>query len=63
VDGFDVLMETYKKNTTTWVCSNRMSLKIMKGAIFEGILGAITDSTHAKKYMASIDEKYRGNDK
>jgi hypothetical protein len=35
----------------------------MKGAISEGILGAITDSTHAKKYMASIDEKYRGNDK
>jgi hypothetical protein len=63
VDGFDVLMETYKKNTTTWECSNCMSLKIMKGAISEGILGAITDSTHAKKYMASIDEKYRGNDK
>jgi hypothetical protein len=40
-----------------------MSLKIMKGAITEGILGAIPDSIDAKKYMASIEEKYRGNDK
>jgi hypothetical protein len=40
-----------------------MSLKIMKGAITEGILGTIPDSTDAKKYMASIEEKYRGNDK
>jgi hypothetical protein len=40
-----------------------MSLKIMKGAITEGILGAIPDSTDAKKYMVSIEEKYRDNDK
>jgi hypothetical protein len=40
-----------------------MSLKIMKGAITDGILGAIPDSTDAKKCMASIEEKYRGNDK
>jgi hypothetical protein len=40
-----------------------MSLKIMKGAITEGILGAIPNSTGAKKYMVSIEEKYRGNDK
>jgi hypothetical protein len=40
-----------------------MSLKIMKGTITDGILGAIPDSTNAKKYMASIEEKYRGNDK
>jgi hypothetical protein len=40
-----------------------MSIKIMKGAITEGILGAIPDSIDAKKYMASIEEKYRGNDK
>jgi hypothetical protein len=26
-------------------------------------LGAISDSTEAKKYMTSIEEKYRGNDK
>jgi hypothetical protein len=63
VDDFDELMETYKKNSATWECSNRMSLKIMKGAITEGILGAIPDSTDAKKYMTSIEEKYRGNDK
>jgi hypothetical protein len=31
-----------------------MSLKIMKGAITEGILGAILDSTDAKKYMALL---------
>jgi hypothetical protein len=31
VDGFDEVMETYKKNTATWECSNHMSLKIMKG--------------------------------
>jgi hypothetical protein len=35
----------------------------MNGAITKGILGAIPDSTDAKKYMASIEEKYRGNDK
>jgi hypothetical protein len=63
VDGFDELMETYKKNSATWERSNRMSLKIMKGAITEGILGGILDSTDAKKYMALIEEKYRGNDK
>jgi hypothetical protein len=63
VDGFDEFMETYKKNSVTWERSNRMSLKIMKGAITEGILGAIPDSTDAKKYMASIEEKCRGNDK
>jgi hypothetical protein len=63
VDGFDELMQTYKKNSATWERSNRMSLKIMKGAITEGILGEIPDSTDAKKYMASIEEKYRGNDK
>jgi hypothetical protein len=33
VDGFDELMETYKKNSATWECSNRMSLKIMKGPL------------------------------
>jgi hypothetical protein len=33
VDGFDELMETYKKNSTTWERSNRMSLKIMKGPL------------------------------
>jgi hypothetical protein len=33
VDGFDELMEAYKKNTVTWERSNRMSLKIMKGAL------------------------------
>jgi hypothetical protein len=33
------------------------------GGISEGILGAISDSTEAKKYMTSIEEKYRGNDK
>jgi hypothetical protein len=63
VDGFDELMETYKKNSATWEHSNWMSLKIMKGAITDGILGAIPDSTDAKKCMASIEEKYRGNDK
>jgi hypothetical protein len=26
-------------------------------------LGAIPDSTDGKKYMASIEEKYRGNDR
>jgi hypothetical protein len=56
-------MDTYRKNTATWERSNRMSLKIMKGGITEGILGAIPDSIDAKKYMASIEEKYRGNDK
>jgi hypothetical protein len=50
------LMETYKKNTTTWECSKHMSLKIMKGAISKEILGAI-HSIEAKKYMASIEEK------
>jgi hypothetical protein len=40
-----------------------MSLKIMKGGIIEGILGAIPDLTDGKKYMASIEEKYRGNDR
>jgi hypothetical protein len=40
-----------------------MSLKIMKGAITEGILEAIPNSTDAKKYMTSVEEKYRGNDK
>jgi hypothetical protein len=40
-----------------------MSLKIMKVAISDRILGGIPDSTDAKKYMASIGEKYRGNDK
>jgi hypothetical protein len=33
------------------------NLKIIKGGITEGILGAIPDSTDAKKYMASIEEK------
>jgi hypothetical protein len=63
VDGFDELMETYKKNTATWERSNRMSLKIMNESFTEGILGAVPDSTNAKKYMASIEEKYRCNDK
>jgi hypothetical protein len=63
VDGFDEFMETYKKNSATWEHSNRMSLKIMKGVITERILGAIPDSTDAKKYMTSIKEKYMGNDK
>jgi hypothetical protein len=40
-----------------------MPLMIMKGTIIKGILGAIPDSTDAKKYMASIEEKYRANDK
>jgi hypothetical protein len=40
-----------------------MSLKIMKWDISKGILEAIPDSTDAKKYMTSIEEKYRGNDK
>jgi hypothetical protein len=34
MDGFDELMQTYKKNTVTWERSNRMSLKIMKGGHF-----------------------------
>jgi hypothetical protein len=63
VDGFDELMENYKKNTATWERSNQLSLKIMKGGITEGVLGAIPDSTGAKKDMASIEKKYRGNDK
>jgi hypothetical protein len=54
VDGFDELL---------LLRSNRMSLKIMKSAITERISGAIPDSTDAKKCMASIEEKYRGNDK
>jgi hypothetical protein len=61
VDEIDELMETYKKNNVTWERSNRMSLKIIKGVITEGILGAIPDSTDSKKYMTSIEEKYRGN--
>jgi hypothetical protein len=60
VDAFDELIETFKKNTTTWERSNRMYLMIMTGAISEGILGAIPDSTDAKKYMTSIEEN---NDK
>jgi hypothetical protein len=40
-----------------------MSLKIMKWDISKGILEAIPDSTDAKKYMTSIEEKYKGNDK
>jgi hypothetical protein len=63
VDGFDELMKTYKKNSATWERSNQMSLKIMKGAITEGILVAIPDSTDANKYMVSIEEKYKSNDK
>jgi hypothetical protein len=63
VDGFDELMETYKKNIATWERSNQMYLKIMKGVITERILVVIPDSTDAKKYMDSIEEKYRGNDK
>jgi hypothetical protein len=35
----------------------------MKGAITEGILVAIPNSTDANKYMTSIEEKYKGNDK
>jgi hypothetical protein len=62
VDNFDELMETYKKIMATWEHSN-LSLKIMKGGISKGNLGAITDSIDAKKYMTSIEEKYRGNDK
>jgi hypothetical protein len=43
VTSFDELMDTYKKNTAIWEHSNRMPLKIMKGAISKGILGAIPD--------------------
>jgi ABC-type uncharacterized transport system substrate-binding protein len=35
----------------------------MKWDISKGILEAIPDSTDAKKYMTSIEEKYKGNDK
>jgi hypothetical protein len=41
VDGFDELMESYKKNTTTWEHSNQISLKIMKGVITEEILQSL----------------------
>ena len=63
VTNFDELNETYKKNTAIWERSNRMSLKIIKGSISEGIMGAIPDSIDAKQYMASIEEKFKGNDK
>ena len=46
-----------------WERSNCMSLMIMKNSITTAIRGAIPDSENAKKYLASVEEQFKGSSK
>ena len=53
----------YDTNSERWERSNRMSLMIMRSTILVGIRGAIPESEKAKKYLASVEEHFKGSSK
>ena len=53
----------YDTNSERWERSNRISLMIMRSTISVGIREAILESEKAKKYLASVEEHFKGSSK